>query len=229
MSGRPRSAHCFNERLPNGRRRRASLLIAGIAVVAVASFLALGTGTGRTAPLASPGHPGPEGIPIPGGSQLAPTGDAAAIGPVDKILCQPSEQVLFHIHAHLTVFVDGRPRTVPPGIGIASPQAQATPDGPFVVAGSCFSWLHTHAADGIIHIESPVSRTFTLGNFFDVWGQPLSSTRVAGARGTVTAFVGGKRYAGNPRAIKLTRHAQIQLDVGRPVVKAVTIANWHGL
>ena len=45
----------------------------------------------------------------------------------------------------------------------------------------------------------------------------------------MTAFVGGKLYSGNPRAIKLTRHAQIQLDVGRPVVKAVTIANWNGL
>ncbi len=213
--------------MPNGRSRRTTLLIAGIAVVAAASFL--GTGVGRTALLGSPGHPGPEGVPIPNGAQLAPTGDAAAIGPVDKILCQPSEQVLFHIHAHLTVFVDGKPRTIPPGIGIASPEAQATPDGPFVVAGSCFSWLHTHAADGIIHIESPVPRTYTLGNFFDVWGQPLSSTRAATARGTVTAFVGGKLYSGNPRAIKLTRHAQIQLDVGRPVVKAVTISNWNGL
>ena len=29
-------------------------------------------------------------------------------------------------------------------------------------------WLHTHAADGIVHIESPVDRTYTLGNFFDV-------------------------------------------------------------
>ena len=211
--------------MPGGRHRRASLLTAGIA----ASLLALGAGAGRTAPLASPGPPGPEGVPIPAGPELAPTGDAAAIGPVDKILCQPHEQVLFHIHAHLTVFVDGRARRIPAGIGIASPQAQATPDGPFVVAGSCFSWLHTHAADGIIHIESPVQRTFTLGDFFDVWGRPLSRTRVAGATGTVTAFVGGRPYSGNPRTIKLTKHAQIQLDVGRPLVKAVTITSWNGL
>jgi hypothetical protein len=194
--------------VPSGRQRRTSLLIAGIVVAAIATALTYGAGVGRTASLGSPGHTGPEGIPIPAGAELAPTGDAAAVGPVDKILCQPREQVLFHIHARLTVFVDGRPRTVPAGIGIASPQAQATPNGPFVVAGSCFSWLHTHAADGIIHIESPVPRTFTLGDFFDVWGQPLSPTRIATAKGPVTAFVGGRVYTGNPRAIKLTRHAQ---------------------
>src|SRR5581483_12030445 len=30
--------------------------------------------------------------------------------------------------------------------------------------------LHTHEPDGIIHVESPVNRKFTLGEFFDVWG-----------------------------------------------------------
>jgi hypothetical protein len=30
-----------------------------------------------------------------------------------------------------------------------------------------FTWLHTHAADDIIHTESPVNRTYTLGEFFD--------------------------------------------------------------
>lgn len=38
-----------------------------------------------------------------------------------------------------------------------------TPQGPFIASGTCFYWLHTHAADGIIHVESPVHRVFTLG------------------------------------------------------------------
>jgi len=144
--------------------------------------------------------------------------------------CQGSEQVLFHIHARLTIFVDGRSRKVPYGIGIAAPQRVAiTPRGAFVVGGACFAWLHTHAADGIVHIESPVQRTFTLGNFFDVWKQPLSATRVGHAKETVTAFVDGKAWHGSPRSIPLNAHARIQLEVGRPLVEPVHISNWYGL
>jgi hypothetical protein len=96
-------------------------------------------------------------------------------------------------------------------------------------SGSCFYWLHTHAADGIIHIESPIERAYTLGNFFDVWGQPLSSSRVGPAAGPVTAFYDGERYDGDPRAIPLTAHAQIQLDLGRPLVAPAAIAFPAGL
>jgi hypothetical protein len=174
--------------------------------------------------------PGPEGPPIENGTELAPAGAPAPGSSVDGIHCQGSEQVLFHIHARLTIFVDGRSRRVPYGIGIAPPRRVAgTPRGAFVVGGTCFAWLHTHAADGIVHIESPVQRTFTLGNFFDVWKQPLNATRVGPANGTVTALVDGKVWHGNPRSIPMHAHAQIQLDVGRPFVGPVHISNWYGL
>jgi hypothetical protein len=93
----------------------------------------------------------------------------------------------------------------------------------FAVGGSAFFWLHTHAADGIIHIESPTVRTYTLGNFFEIWHEPLGPARVGPARGKVTAFFDGRRYLGSPRGIPLLAHAQIQLDVGRPLVAAETI------
>jgi hypothetical protein len=137
---------------------------------------------------------------------------------VDGISSAPSEQFVLHIHAHLTVFVAGRARQIPAGIGIAGPRG---------VAG--FSWLHTHAADGIVHIESPVQRTFTLGELFDVWGQPLGPDRVGPASGPVTAFAGNRPYPGNPRDIPLTAHAQVQLDVGRPRVAPSSIAFPPGL
>ena len=101
--------------------------------------------------------------------------------------------------------------------------------GPYVGAGQCFYWLHTHAADGIIHVESPVRRTYTLGEFFDIWHEPLGTTRVASASGPVTALFNGEVFRGNPRDIPLTVHAQIQLDVGRPLVGPVTIIFPPGL
>lgn len=155
-------------------------------------------------------------------SLLAPTGDAAARHPVDGIPCQGSEQVLFHIHAHLAVLVRGQQRYIPYGIGIGPPlQLEANggfTGGPFVTGGSCFSWLHTHDDSGIIHIESPVHRTYTLGDFFDVWGQPLGPTRVGGATGQVTIFVNGRQLAAgtDPRAVALVSHELIGLDVGSP-------------
>lgn len=145
-------------------------------------------------------------------SSAAPTGQT-----VDGIQCQTQEQALFHIHAHLAIFVNGQQRAVPPGIGIPNAQIQSTQSGPFAVGGSCFYWLHTHATDGVIHVESPVQRVYTLGNVFDIWGQPLGATRVAGDSGTVIAYVNGQRYDGDPRQIPLTAHAVIQLDVGTDV------------
>jgi hypothetical protein len=150
-------------------------------------------------------------------------------GPVDGIQCLGNEQLAFHIHAHLTVFDHGVARSIPYGVGIEDPQTTSTPEGTFVGGGSCFYWLHTHAADGIVHIESPVVRTFTLGNFFDVWGQEVGPDRVGPASGGVTAIYNGRLFEGNPRQIPLTAHAQIQLDVGRPLVAPLSIAFPAGL
>jgi hypothetical protein len=183
---------------------------------------------GALKPSGALGAMGPEGVPIPGAPLLSTTTPEGG-APVDGIECSTSEQTLFHFHAHLTIFVDGAARRVPYGIGIPGASAQSTPLGPFVGSGSCFYWLHTHAADGIIHIESPIERVYTLGNFFDVWGQPLSSSRVGPAVGPVTAFYDEERYDGDPRAIPLTAHAQIQLDVGRPLVAPDAIAFPAGL
>jgi hypothetical protein len=148
---------------------------------------------------------------------------------VDGIGCQTSEQTVFHIHAHLTIFVNGAARQIPAAVGIPGGQAQSTPQGPFIDTGTCFYWLHTHAADGIIHIESPVHRTYTLGNFFDEWRQPLGPTRVGPAAGHVVALDNGQVYRGNPRDIPLTAHAQIQLEVGTPLVAPETITFPAGL
>jgi len=239
------------------RRRRFWLAGAGAAVLVIAAVvgitLALTGGSpkatgaaapklnlaplstlGTLKPAPAPGALGPEGVPVPAAPALAGpgqagTGSAATGQPADGISCQTSEQSLFHIHAHLTVFVNGSARQAPAAIGIPGAQAQSTAQGPFIATGTCFYWLHTHAADGIIHIESPVQRTYTLGNFFDVWGQPLGTDRVGPATGHVVALYNGQVFQGNPRDIPLTAHAQIQLQVGTPLVAPEQISWPSGL
>jgi hypothetical protein len=234
------------------KRRRLWLACAGAAVIVIAAAvgitLAVTGGSPKTAapklaplsalgslgPAPSPGALGSEGVPVPAGPALADTvsagtGTAATGQPVNGISCQAGEQTLFHIHAHLTIFVNGSARQVPAGIGIPGAQVQSTPNGPFIESGTCFYWLHTHAPDGIIHIESPVQRTFTLGDFFDIWGQPLGPDRVGPATGPVTALYNGQVYQGNPRDIPLNAHAQIQLQVGKPLIAPEQITFPSGL
>jgi hypothetical protein len=184
---------------------------------------------GTLTPPPAAGPVGPEGVSIPKAPALASTATIAAGQSVDGIGCQTSEQTLFHIHAHLTIFVNGSPRQVPAGVGIPDAQTQSTAQGPFIASGKCFYWLHTHAADGVVHIESPVHRTYTLGNFFDEWGQPLGPGQVGPARGHVTAIYNGQLYRGSPRDIPLNAHARIQLEVGRPLIGPTSITWPSGL
>jgi hypothetical protein len=232
------------------RKRRVRLgLVAGAVVVVAAAGVGIGvalsggsgggnagggvdtadyrplSSLGRLTPAPAPGAMGPENVPIPSAPALAGTSPATTGQTIDGIGCQTSEQTVFHIHTHLTIFVNGQQRQVPAAIGIPGAVAQQTNAGPFVDSGTCFYWLHTHAADGIIHIESPVQRTYTLGEFFDEWGQPLGPDQVGPAKGAVTAIVNGKVFKGNPRDVPLGSHENLQLDVGAPLIAPETI-NW---
>jgi hypothetical protein len=161
---------------------------------------------------------GPEGIPVEEGPSLAPASSTAPGTPVDGVRCLPGEQLAYHIHAHLQIYVDGHPRQLPGGIGLIQPAVQNSGYGPVYGATRCYYFLHTHTADGIIHVESPTRRIYTLGDFFDEWRQALSSNSVAGAHGPVSAFVNGKLWKKSPRDIPLVPHEEIQLEVGNPVV-----------
>ena len=226
-------------------RRAAIGIAAGLAAIAATAALALtrngGVGSpplplaalstlGHLGPTAAAGPLGPEGVPIPRAPALAHARLLTPGEQIDRITCEANTQVLFHIHAHLTIFVRGVARQIPAGVGVAPPyEVEQTPVGAFVAGASCFMWLHTHSADGIIHTESPVKRTYTLGDFFDIWGQRLDREHVGGARGPVTALFNGHVYTGNPRDIPLLAHAQIQLDVGRPLIAPEQITFPQGL
>lgn len=220
------------------RRRRLALGGAAVAVIAAAAGTVLATVGGGSAvagspgglklaapatlgplrPAPAPGADGYEGVPVPDAAPLASTATMATGQTVDGVGCDSLEHTLFHVHLHLTIFVNGVRRQVPAGIGIPGAKETQSPSGPYIKTGKCFYWLHTHAPDGVIHIESPIRRGFTLGDFFDEWGQPLGANQVGPAKGHVTAFYGGKVYRGNLRDLPLIGQAQIQLEVGSPLV-----------
>ncbi len=131
---------------------------------------------------------------------------------VDGIPCQSMEVGILHIHSHLALFNDGVPVQIPAFIGM-SPS----------LGGGCLYWLHTHGPDGIIHVEAgdvsaPSGGPFTLGMFFDIWGQPLKRDQIGPFKGDVTAYVNGVPYTGDLAAIPLRAHQIITLEVGKPIV-----------
>jgi hypothetical protein len=203
------------------RSRRMWIAVAA-AIMAVVG-LGLGLGLTLAGGSASGAVAGPEGVPIQPVPDLASADSTVTGAPVDGMTCRATmdQKLAYHIHVHLDVFVNGQQERIPAGAGITSPRAsEQFPGGVFLDSGTgdCLYWLHVHADDGIIHVESPVKKTFVLGQFFDVWGQPLGPDQVGPAHGPVVAYENGKRFTGNPRDIPLLPQAVVQLDVGNPVV-----------
>jgi len=110
---------------------------------------------------------------------------------------------------HLELFARRRVLIVPAGIGIAPPQHRR---GTYVLGGSCSYPIRTVDPTGVIVVDRGTSAV--LGTFFAVWGQPLSRSELAGFRGTVVAFVGGRRWLADPAHIPMQRHSEIVLEVG---------------
>lgn len=166
---------------------------------------------------------GPEGVLVYNVRDLAPATTTVSGAPVDGLTCQTQSQevVKYHIHVYLSVYVAGRLTRVPAGVGMTLPSSvQHFASGPYYDVGlaNCAYWIHTHVNDGIIHVEAPHRASFTLGQFFDVWGQPLSARQVGPDKGSVVVFENGRRIVGDPRSTPLLPHGVIQIDVGAPVV-----------
>jgi hypothetical protein len=147
-----------------------------------------------------------------------PIAGANPLPAVNGISCDTLEGTVVHIHIHLAIFVNGQEEQVPLGIGIAQPWSVSdSAEGPFVDDGACFYWLHTHTEDGIVHIESPIRRRFSLSDFFAVWQMALNENQVGPAQGPVTTYVNGQRSSTRPQDITLLPHERIQLNVNGDV------------
>lgn len=71
----------------------------------------------------------------------------------------------YHVHQHLSVYWDGAPVVVPAQLGISPQHIWISP-------------LHTHTADGIVHVEANVKSEIKLAQFFTTWNVSLGGATV---------------------------------------------------
>ncbi|GAC1448131.1 MAG: hypothetical protein PVSMB5_34530 [Ktedonobacteraceae bacterium] len=138
--------------------------------------------------------------------------------PVDNVYCDQQEQLAFHIHAHLTMYINGQVVPLPAQIGIAKDQ-------------SCLYWLHTHDTSGVIHMEAPAHHSFTLGNFLNEWSTQFPTLNYPPQLDQIgwQAYVDGKPYNGDFHKIPLQAHTLITLVYNSPQAVPDTTYNWNGL
>jgi hypothetical protein len=116
-----------------------------------------------------------------------------------------AEQLAYHIHQHIDIFVHGKRISVPAGIG-------------FDPANNGLAIIHTHDDDGTIHVESPFEHEFTLGHFFDVWGVLFTKDCLGGycnkGADQLRVYINGKPLEDDPTRAKLTEHLEILVTYG---------------
>ena len=143
--------------------------------------------------------------PTPPSVAVAPQTVATGLPAIDGIPCRVEAGNL-HFHAHLQLLQDGRAIVLPRAIG--RPR------------GDCVYLAHTHSLDGVIHVQAQLDTPNpTLGQFFAVWGRPLSRYAAAGLEspGGLHVYVDGREFAGDPRDIELLPHRTIVIEAGAPV------------
>jgi hypothetical protein len=132
---------------------------------------------------------------------------------------QSKEALVYHIHQELQIFINGKAQPVPVCIGIYAPGTSSCPDEQGTAQGNPFlTIIHTHDGSGIIHVESAVKKTYTLGDVFDVWGlyftKSCIGTYCTKGDQTLRVFLNGKPYAGDPASLPLVQHELIVVTFG---------------
>jgi hypothetical protein len=193
----------------------------------VAAVLALsGCGGGGTKTI----EQGPAAEPAEGAAPWPAPKNPMALTKKAGLTPETHEFVFLHVHAHLDVFVNGRPVIVPAGIGIAiddpAVKRLAGPNGSVGYGGinppcakPCISPLHTHFVDGVLHTEAKQNQFNNLGEFFTEWNVALSPKCVGGyckPAAPFTIYVDGDPYTGDPRQIELQDKREIAVVIGTP-------------
>jgi hypothetical protein len=189
-------------------RKRLSIALTLIAV-AIAALTLPASGSARTR-VASPGV-GIDYAKLPGlqtgGVPWGPDDGKTLRARLDRLGLPvlDAEQLDYHIHVHLDIFVRGVHIPVPALVGID-------------VTDEYLTVLHTHDATGIVHVESATNHHYRLGDFFGVWGVQLTTSCIGSycvrQQAKLRTWVNGKPYKGNPAGIVMEPHEEIVLTVG---------------
>ena len=83
--------------------------------------------TGTSAASSSAPAIGFEGVPLQQGPAIAPA-STTGTATVNGITCGPTEQLVYHIHARLSVFKSGQSYVLPAGVGIPGSKAEHRAD-----------------------------------------------------------------------------------------------------
>jgi hypothetical protein len=162
--------------------------------------------------------------PIGLGPRFHPSASNASTergAPIGSLTCARSDAR--RVGVHLEIFAHGRVVVVPAGIGMAPPLHR---NGAYVASGRCSYPARTREPTGVIELARYTQ--LTLGDFFGVWQKPLGPRRLLGFRTDsdhpVRAYVDGRPYLGSPASIRLRRHAEIVLEIGRHIAPHVSYA-----
>ena len=217
----------------------------GIIAAAALSVAACGSSSkSNSSSTSAPATQGTASITAPTPSAAEPAPYPAPDDPMARtraagLVPEPAEQLVFHVHSHLDVFVDGRHVLVPAGLGIdvTNPGVHLfRTDGMKAYGGinppcdrPCISPLHTHDVTGILHTESATRRDNTLGQLFTEWDVRLDANCFATyckPAKAVAVYVDGRKFVGEPRTIPLRDHEEIAVVVGTPPAQVPNTADW---
>jgi hypothetical protein len=152
-----------------------------------------------------------------GGSAAANEGLQVSAGPWEPVVdgledrekalqLPPPSETIYHVHAQLKVFINGKPSKVPFNIGIDQ--------------GKGFlSSLHTHDEKGIVHMEAVEPYPFTLAQFMTVWGVKFTETQLGSYRPggglVLETYVNGEKVPSGPR-YEMKQSDRIVIGFGKP-------------
>ena len=161
--------------------------------IAILGLVLASCATAATPPSTNP--------PTLGPSNPAPSSPPPSAGGGTEIGCDAGgHDDAYHIHSLVVVRQSGQVLAPPANIGITA---------------TCMYWVHTHTADGIVHVEAPATVHPTLGDFFTIWeatypgDQLLAAARQAVIAGEVT--VDDQPYEGNALDLTFADHMRIVL------------------
>ncbi|OGD63748.1 hypothetical protein A2160_03675 [Candidatus Beckwithbacteria bacterium RBG_13_42_9] len=115
------------------------------------------------------------------------------------------EGTILHTHQHLDIYIDGQVVAIPANVGTDPNQKFISP-------------IHTHDQSRVVHVESPTVQTFTLGQFFDIWGVRITDSCLGGycnqTDKILHVYSNGKLVPNNFRDLKLEAHQEIVIAFG---------------